>query len=94
MSGDAINASRAEEEGLVTEVAPAIDVLPVSLTRIRRLAERPQLAYAGHKYALDTVGADTEGERESELQRVVDVWFSDEASERRRALIENLAKKG
>lgn len=94
LSGDAITASRAEALGLLTEVAPAIDVLPVSLTRARHLAEKPPLAFAGHKAALDTVGPPlSDAEQEAELERVVEVWFSDEATRRRRALIETLARK-
>jgi enoyl-CoA hydratase/carnithine racemase len=94
LSGDAITASRAEAEGLVTEVAPAVDVLPVSLTRMRHLAEKPPLAFAGHKEALDTVGPPlTEVQRQAELEHVVDVWFSEEATERRRVLMETLGKK-
>jgi enoyl-CoA hydratase/carnithine racemase len=94
LCGDAVAASRAEAEGLITEVAPAIDVLPVTLTRARHLAEKPPLAFAGHKESLDTVGLPrSEADEEGELKRVVDVWFSDEAKARRQALIETLAKK-
>jgi enoyl-CoA hydratase/carnithine racemase len=94
LGGEALNATRALAGGLVTEVAPAIDVLPVSLTRARHLAEKPATAFAAHKQALDTLGPPlSDAEVDGELTRVVDVWFGDEATARRHALIEKLAKK-
>jgi enoyl-CoA hydratase/carnithine racemase len=94
LGGEAVNASRALACGLITELAPAIDVLPVALTRARHLAEKPSVAFAAHKQALDTLGPPlSEGEVDAELTRLVDIWFGDEATARRRALIEKLAKK-
>jgi enoyl-CoA hydratase/carnithine racemase len=95
LSGDAVNASRALACGLVSETTPAVDVLPVALTRARHLAEKPALAFAAHKETLDTLGPPlSDAEVEAELTRVVDVWFGEEAVARRQALIEKLAKKG
>jgi hypothetical protein len=76
-------------------VAPAIDVLPVAMTRARQLAEKPAQAFAAHKAALDSLGAEpTKGELDAEVAYVMDHWFGDEAKARRAALIEKLAKKG
>jgi enoyl-CoA hydratase/carnithine racemase len=95
LSGEAVSASRAAAAGLVVEVAPAIDVLPVAMTRARQLAEKPAQAFAAHKAALDSLGAEpTKGELDAEVAYVMDHWFGDEAKARRAALIEKLAKKG
>lgn len=95
LGGEAVTAERAFAGGLVAEVAPAIDVLPVTLTRARHLGEKPARAFAAHKAALDPVGPRPAGEDwRREIERVVDVWFGDEATSRRRALVEKLARKG
>jgi enoyl-CoA hydratase/carnithine racemase len=95
LAGDALNASRALAAGLVSETVPAIDVLPVALTRARQLAEKPALAYAAQKQALDSLGPPpSEAETRAELARVVDVWFGEEATSRRAALVEKLMAKG
>jgi enoyl-CoA hydratase/carnithine racemase len=95
LSGEAIAATRALAAGLVSEVAPAVDVLPVALTRARLLGEKPAHAFAEHKRVLDAVGPRPAGdEYEREIAHVVDVWFGEEATARRQALIEKLAKKG
>ncbi len=95
LSGEAISASRAAAAGLVAEVAPAIDVLPVAITRARQLAEKPARAFAAHKAALDTIGAaPSKAELDEAVAYVMDHWFGDEARARRAALIEKLAKKG
>jgi enoyl-CoA hydratase/carnithine racemase len=95
LSGEAISAARALAAGLVAETAPAIDVLPVSLTRARQLAEKPAHAFAAHKAALDTIGpAASPDDLDAAVTYVMDLWFGDEAKGRRAALIEKLAKKG
>jgi enoyl-CoA hydratase/carnithine racemase len=95
LSGEAIGASRAAAAGLVAETAPAIDVLPVSMTRARQLADKPAQAFAAHKAALDMVGGElSRSELDAEVAHVMEHWFGDEAKARRAALIEKLAKKG
>jgi enoyl-CoA hydratase/carnithine racemase len=95
LSGEAIGAPRALAAGLVAEAAPAIDVLPVAITRARHLAEKPGQAFAAHKAALDTVGPPgSPAEADAEIAAVMDIWFGEEAKARRAALIEKLAKKG
>ncbi len=91
MGGEAVSAGRALAAGLVSEVAPAIDVLPVSITRARLLGDKPARAFAAHKRALDTVGPAMPDE--AELDEMMDVWFGEEATARRQALIEKLARK-
>lgn len=94
LGGEAISATRAHALGLVSEIAPAIDVLPVALTRARQLAEKPSLAFAVHKEALDSVGGTpSDADRDAEVTQVLDVWFGEESTTRRQALIEKLAKK-
>jgi enoyl-CoA hydratase/carnithine racemase len=95
LGGEAINAARAAAAGLIAEAAPAIDVLPVAMTRARHLAEKPGHAFAAHKAALDLVGPPgSRAEADAEIAQVIDVWFGEEAKARRAALIEKLAKKG
>ena len=95
LAGEAINATKAAAAGLVVEAAPAIDVLPVAVTRARYLAEKPAHAFAAHKAAIDLVGPPaTPADADVEIAQVTDVWFGDEAKARRAALIEKLAKKG
>lgn len=95
LGGEAINATKASLAGLVAETAPAVDVLPVAITRARQLADKPAHAFAAHKAALDLVGpAATPEDAAAEIAQVMDVWFGDEATARRAALIEKLAKKG
>jgi enoyl-CoA hydratase/carnithine racemase len=95
LGGEAINATKALAAGVVTEVVPPIDVLPVALTRARQLADKPAHAYAAHKQTLETLGAPlSEAERQAELARVVEVWFGEEATARRQALTDKLMTKG
>lgn len=94
LGGEALTASRVLAGGLVSEVAPAIDVLPVAITRARHLAEKPALAFASHKRALDPLGPPLSDEHaRAELTRVMDVWFGEEATARRQALIAKLANR-
>jgi len=95
LGGDAVTAERALSGGIVAETAPAIDVLPVAITRARNLGDKPAHAFAAHKLALDPVGARPSGDAwRREIDRVVEVWFGEEASARRRALVDKLARKG
>jgi enoyl-CoA hydratase/carnithine racemase len=95
LGGEAITAARAAAAGLIVEAAPAVDVLPVAMTRARHLAEKPVHAFAAHKAALDLVGPPgSRAEADAEIAQVIDVWFGEEAKARRAALIEKLAKKG
>ena len=94
LGGEVVTATVAPA-GLVAEVAPAIDVLPVTITRASQLAKKPPHAFAAHKQALDSVGAAPRGELGAAVAYVVDRWFGDEATARRPALlVEKLAKNG
>ncbi len=94
LGGEVLVAERALAGGLVAETAPAVDVLPVAITRAKGLGDKPAHAFAAHKRALDTIGPRPSGEAwEREMARVVDVWFGEEATARRGALIDKLARK-
>jgi enoyl-CoA hydratase/carnithine racemase len=94
LGGEAITASRAHAIGLVSEIVPAIDVLPVAMTRARQLADKPAVAFALHKQALDAAGGmPSEAERDAEVEQLLDVWFGKESTRRRAALIERLSAK-
>jgi enoyl-CoA hydratase/carnithine racemase len=94
LGGEVLSADRALAGGVVAESAPAVDVIPVAMTRARHLAEKPAHAFAAHKIALDPVGPRPSGDAwRREIEAVVDVWFGEEASARRRALVEKLARK-
>src|SRR6202008_4494070 len=89
LGGEGLRAARALAAGLVTKPARAVDVLPVSMTRARQLAEKPARAFAAHKAALDIVGpAASPDELDTAVAYVMDLWFGDEAKARRAALIE------
>jgi enoyl-CoA hydratase/carnithine racemase len=95
LGGEVITAERALAGGVVVETAPAIDVLPVSITRARNLGDKPLQAFGAHKLALDVVGPRPPAEVwRREVEHVVDVWFGEEATARRRALVDKLARKG
>nr|WP_203953679.1 enoyl-CoA hydratase-related protein [Planotetraspora mira] len=51
--GDAVDAARALELGLVTKVVPGDDVVPAARDLALRLAQGPTLAYAATRRALD-----------------------------------------
>jgi enoyl-CoA hydratase len=91
LGAEVVGAPRALAGGLVSEVVPAGEVLAAAVQRARWLGEKPPQAFAAHKRALDLV--DAAHPSAQEIAATIDVWFGAEASARRQALIDRLAKK-
>ena len=96
LGGEVIAAERALAGGLVVETAPADRRAARVRSRGRGTsATSPRQAFAAHKRALDVIGPRPPADVwRREMERVVDVWFGEEATARRRALIDKLARKG
>ncbi len=92
--GTPITASRAHAAGLVSELAPPSVLLDCALGRARALAEKPPLAFAAHKRALDPLGGEpmSPEERDHEVGIVMRSWFGEESRAKREALVASLKK--
>jgi len=85
--GEALTPVRALEIGLVRELAPAEQVRARSIACARSLAAKPPAAYREMKRALRQSGGreDSHTDRAT-LSQFLDLWFSAEAQEARRAV--------
>lgn len=85
--GEALTPARALEIGLVRELAPAGEVRDRAIACARSLAMKPPLAYAQMKRTMREFGRQqaSSGDR-STLDGFLDIWFSPEATEARRAV--------
>lgn len=92
LTGDAVKSARALEIGLVDELASEGDVLEHARALGRTLAAKPPAAYAKIKQVLR---ASQGHERRPDGQAFtidVDTWFSDEAMESKRRILQSLGK--
>lgn len=89
--GEPITPARALEIGLVRELAPAGQVRHRAINCARFLAAKPPIAYREIKRSLRQSSAPerTSGDREI-LNRFLDMWFSIEAQDARRAVTAKL----
>jgi Delta3-Delta2-enoyl-CoA isomerase len=87
MFGAPLTPARAREIGLVRELAPAEQVRERAIACARSLAAKPPGAYREMKRALRESGgrADTHTDRAT-ISQFLDMWFSAEAQEARRAI--------
>jgi Delta3-Delta2-enoyl-CoA isomerase len=85
--GEPLTPARALEIGLVRELAPTEQVRDRAIACARSLAAKPPAAYREMKRALRESGGreDTHTDRAT-LSRFLDIWFSAEAEEARRAV--------
>jgi enoyl-CoA hydratase/carnithine racemase len=91
LGAEVVSAPRALAGGLVSQVLPASEVRAAALLRARALGEKPALAFAVHKRALDPYRG--EALPDAEIAATIDSWFGTEASLRRQALQQRLAAK-
>jgi len=91
LGAEVVSAARALAGGLVSQVLPASEVRAAALQRARLLGEKPALAFAVHKRALDPFRG--EPLPDAEIAATIDSWFGTEATLRRRALQQRLAAK-
>jgi enoyl-CoA hydratase/carnithine racemase len=89
--GEPLTPARALEIGLVRELAPPDKVLDRAIACARILAAKPPAAYREIKRSLRGSGGreDTPGDRVT-LSQFLDMWFSAEAQEARRAVASRL----
>jgi len=84
--GEPLTPARALEIGLVRERAPVEQVRERAIACARFLADKPPAAFREIKLALrDLDGEETHTDRSS-LSRFLDMWFSEEAQQARRAI--------
>jgi len=89
--GEPLTPARALEIGLVRELAPAAQVRDRAIASARSLAAKPPAAYREIKRALRESGGreDTHTDRAT-LGQFLDMWFSAEAQDARRAVASKL----
>jgi enoyl-CoA hydratase/carnithine racemase len=91
LAGEPLSPERALEIGLVSELAPAENVLERSVARTRALGEKPAEAFAGIKRTLiEVTGHGAAGADRRHLTQFIDHWFSPESVWRRNELLESL----
>ncbi len=83
--GEPLTPERALKIGLVRELAPPEQVRERAVATARFLAARPPVAYREIKRSLRELGAAQTGDRAT-LGQFVDMWFSREAQECRKAV--------
>ncbi|MBC8069987.1 MAG: enoyl-CoA hydratase/isomerase family protein [Deltaproteobacteria bacterium] len=94
LEGKLFTPSEAKQVGLVDEVVAPTQLLPRAIERARELAAVPGEAFAQVKLgwrrgALDAIARDNDDVRE----RWLDTWFSADAQQRLRAVVERLRAK-
>lgn len=89
--GEPVTPARALEIGLVCELAPAEQVRARATSLARILTARPPVAYREIKRSLREFGgiSDIATDRDS-LDKFLDMWFSEEAQESRKAVAAGL----
>ena len=86
--GEPLTPARALEIGLVRELAPAEQVRDRAIACARFLAAKPPAAYREIKRSLrESGGRDDQHTDRSTLGQFLDMWFSAEAQEARRAVV-------
>jgi enoyl-CoA hydratase/carnithine racemase len=88
LSGDPVSPERAYEIGLVHELADAGAVVDCAVARARRLAAKPKIAFAEMNRSLRGGAAPDP----SEIDRFLDLWFSEEGEQARRAVASRIRK--
>jgi len=85
--GEPLSPVRAHEIGLVRELAPADQVLGRAVACARFLAAKPPVAYREIKRSIREFSGGDEGPGDrATLEQFLDMWFSDEAVECRKAI--------
>lgn len=93
LTGASLTPAQALACGLSAETVPASELLDRSITLAKSLGEKAPGAFARAKVIMKKVaGRSIAGENPEELEEFMDSWFSDEAEERKSALIRSLAK--
>lgn len=97
LDGWRVTPAQALEIGLAEDVVKAEDLLQRACARAQEMAQKPQSAYAAIKRTLLEVsghGPDgDDGDNREALEPFLDHWFSPEAEQRKRALIESLSNR-
>lgn len=91
LSGKTLSVEDSIRIGLAREAAPAESVLDRAIYHAQRLGEKPASAFS----AIKRIFIEATGHNASDRQHLgpfIDQWFSPEAEERKRALIESLKK--
>lgn len=86
LSGEPVTPDRAYEIGLVHELAEADEVRAKAILRAKALAAKPPVAFAAMKQSLR--GAPDSDP--AEIDGFIEMWFSDEARQARRAVSEKM----
>ena len=91
LTGEALTPAQALRIGLVAEIVEPESVIERARALAHSLAEKPPLAFAGFKRALGALtGHPSTDDDRRYLDEFIDNWFSPEAEERKRALVESL----
>jgi len=91
LSGHVFTPDQAIECGLVDEKAPPDSVLERAIERARMLASKPAQAFAIMKQMTRELGGYGAGVSDhQELEPFLDSWFSPQAEEKKRALLQSL----
>jgi 3,2-trans-enoyl-CoA isomerase len=94
LTGQAITPARSLEIGLACEITRPEDLQTQSIALARSLAEKPPVAFAEMKRRVRLVAGHPSTSSDKDVMDVfLDSWFSSEAEERKRALIDSLARK-
>jgi enoyl-CoA hydratase/carnithine racemase len=93
LEGKTITPARALEMGLVDAVAKPEAVLERAVSRARELAGKPPGAFGAVKQLfLEASGLSADSSDHSTLSQFADHWFSPEATERKRALVQSIKR--
>ena len=93
LAGKSLTPEQALQIGLVSDVAPPEEVRARAIVRARGLAEKPAGAYRALKRVMCEVTspAAPEGDPRA-LEEFLDQWFSPEAEQRKRELLESMRR--
>ena len=94
LGGRSVSPAKALEIGLAFELAPPESVVERSVALARSLGEKPSSAFLAMKGSLRAAASGDSAvhtDRET-LSAFIDQWFSPEAEERKRALIQSLGR--
>ncbi|MCI0485111.1 MAG: enoyl-CoA hydratase/isomerase family protein [Blastocatellia bacterium] len=93
LTGEALTPAQALQMGLAAELVEPESVAERARMMARAMAEKPPLAFAGFKRAIGELGGRPPSDDDRlYLDEFIDNWFSAEAEERKRALVESLKR--
>ena len=93
LSGDPLTPSQALQTGLAGEVVDSESALDRAKALAKSLGEKPPLTFGAFKHAIgEATGYGESADDRRYLDEFLDSWFSPEAEERKRALMESMKR--